>query len=330
MRVKNKKNEVNPKGLSKLISSEKTEILSNWIKLIQAQGGSYSNVSKSELHDLCSEFLSAFIEILEKNNFLKLRMFLEKLSQLRSSQGFRLSEVQRAYYSFYESVRPMIEQWQKKARVPEGSIERVSSIMIDTLFELSEAYYKRLNEKIDGYVDEVEHANLKLKETSIRDGLTGCYNHRYFLDTLDLEISRAKRYKRPFSIAIFDVDHFKNFNDNFGHPFGDEVLKGIGKILQESLRSSDSVFRYGGEEFSIIFPETKRREALLISDRIRVKIANNLFRIKRKKVNVTISGGVGELNEQHPDRETLISNADKALYLAKRHGRNEVTVYKKR
>jgi diguanylate cyclase (GGDEF)-like protein len=316
-----------PKNLAKRILADKSEILSSWLKHVKTFGGSYAQVSSSELLSTLGDFLDAFCETLAKGNFLNLRMWLDKTSRLRSSQGFRISEIQRCVYSLYYVLKPFLDQLEKKGEFSREASERVNSILIDILFELSEAYHKRLNERVEGYIEKIENINLKLKETSIRDELTGCYNHRYFHDVLSSELSRTTRYKRPLSIAMFDIDHFKKFNDTYGHPFGDKVLKEIGGILMKSVRGSDTVFRYGGEEFVIILPETKKEKAFIIVERLRKQISVSSFKINAKKTKVTVSGGIDGFDDNPIDKDTLISNTDKALYLAKRRGRNQVALF---
>ena len=240
------------KSLSDFIVSNKNEIADNLAKKIKTYGGSYAQVDEAELRDLSLEFVSAFLEVIEKGNYLKLRIFVEKVTRTRSEQGFRLSEVQRAYYSFYYVVKEFIAKNTNKL----GFMETINSVLIETLFELSESFHKRLNTKLDNYVREVEDINLKLKQTSIHDSLTGCYNRRYFDEALSLELSKSKRYERPLLIILFDIDHFKDLNDKFGHPFGDTVLKKVVNVISKSSRVSDMVFRYGGEEISVVLPET--------------------------------------------------------------------------
>ena len=316
-----------PKNLAKRILADKPEILSAWLKQIKTFGGSYAQVSSSELLSTTGDFLDAFCETLAKGNFLNLRMWLEKISRLRSAQGFRISEIQRSVYSLYYVLKPFLGRLEKNGEISREASERVNSVLTDILFELSEAYHKRLNERVEGYIEEIENINLKLKETSIRDEATGCYNHRYFHDVLNSEISRTVRYKRPLSIAMFDIDHFKKFNDTYGHPFGDKVLKEIGGILMKSVRGSDTVFRYGGEEFVIILPETKKEKAFIIVERLRKQIFASSFKINDKKTKVTVSGGIDGFDDKPIDKEALISNTDKALYLAKRRGRNRVVLF---
>lgn len=316
-----------PRNLGKVILVEKSVILPVWIRRIKSLGGSYVRTGYAELFDLCEEFFNALIEVLERNNFLSLRRFIEKLCHIRSSQGFRLSEVQRAYYSFFDVVKPIIKQLEAKALVPPGTLNTISDILLETMFELSEAYHRKLDGKIYNYIHIIEEANLELKKISTIDELTGCYNYRYFIYSLNSEIYRAKRYNRPLSLVMFDIDNFKGLNDKFGHLFGDKVLKKMGEVLRKTLRSSDAGFRYGGEEFSIILPETEREKAFISAERIRKEVSNTPFNIEDELLRITISGGVEGFSDKPLDKNSLIARADKALYLAKNNGRNQAMLY---
>ena len=163
---------------------------------------------------------------------------------------------------------------------------------------------------------------------AITDGLTGLYNHRHFRQQLNLEISRAGRYSRSLSLMMIDIDYFKRYNDTNGHLKGNEVLKDLARILKDMSREVDIVARYGGEEFAIIMPETERRKAKMLSERLRKKIESHPFENGRKQPNkkLTISIGVASCPENASKAAQLIETADKALYEAKRGGRNSVYV----
>lgn len=164
----------------------------------------------------------------------------------------------------------------------------------------------------------------RLQELADTDGLTGLYNHRYFQLSMDREIRRARRYKRPLSVMLFDIDHFKKFNDTYGHPIGDAVLKEISKIATGALRNTDILARYGGEEFVVIMPETDKSGALAVAERTRRAIADHVFNFNNlEPLNVTVSVGVGEMPPAKT-KEDLIKQADDALYRAKETGRNRV------
>ncbi len=157
------------------------------------------------------------------------------------------------------------------------------------------------------------------------DGLTELYNHRYFQDTLKKQIDTAKRYEQEFSLIIIDIDFFKKFNDIYGHQVGDAVLRTVAQILKKNTRATDYVCRYGGEEMSIILPQTSKKEALVNAQRICDAVAKTPLKVNNNtEVNITISLGVSAFPQDGEAPQKLIECADKALYYAKEHGRNQV------
>jgi diguanylate cyclase (GGDEF)-like protein len=166
----------------------------------------------------------------------------------------------------------------------------------------------------------------KLKKLSITDGLTQLYNSRYFYNQLKAEIDRTARYQRPLSLLLLDIDRFKDYNDNCGHLEGDKILVRLGEVIKSCLRKMDSAYRYGGEEFTVILPETEGDEAATVAERIRSAVeSDRKFPQKEKPLGpITISVGV---TEYHPgeDVAVLVQRADKAMYLSKQAGRNRVS-----
>ncbi|MGB1012904.1 MAG: diguanylate cyclase [Nannocystaceae bacterium] len=154
------------------------------------------------------------------------------------------------------------------------------------------------------------------------DGLTEIFNKRYFLETIDRELSRARRYDRPLALLMFDIDHFKVCNDTFGHRAGDYVLREIASIVRERARKVDVLARYGGEEFSLILPEVETKGAAIFGEKIRAMIEQARFVFEGHHIPITISVGVAELTASIANADDLIRAADANLYRAKNGGRN--------
>ena len=157
------------------------------------------------------------------------------------------------------------------------------------------------------------------------DGLTELYNHRYFQESLKKQVEISKRYEQPFSLLILDIDFFKKVNDTYGHQAGDAVLKQVAQILKKNARNTDVICRYGGEEMGIILPNTIAQEALNLAKRINSAVEEyNFILDTNKSGKVTVSVGVATFPENADNAKDLIEFADKGLYYAKEHGRNQV------
>ena len=157
------------------------------------------------------------------------------------------------------------------------------------------------------------------------DGLTELYNHRYFQEQMLMMVENAKRYDREFSLIILDIDFFKKFNDTFGHQAGDAVLRQVAHTLKKNVRATDIVCRYGGEEMSIILPNTPKDEASSTAQKICERVANNKYKLSNdKEGHVTISLGVATYPHDGSTPSEIIEAADKRLYSAKNNGRNRV------
>ena len=187
---------------------------------------------------------------------------------------------------------------------------------------------KQAKERAEKLAHELKGANEQLRELALRDGLTGLYNHRHFLAVLDKEVERATRYKRPFSLILFDLDHFKQVNDTHGHVRGDIVLKAISALVQKKVRLSDVVARYGGEEYVVVLPETDIQGAVKLAERLRRDVEKAVIAARNITIRVTISLGItaytpGTIIKSNAD---VIDAADKALYHSKNTGRNKLSI----
>lgn len=172
-----------------------------------------------------------------------------------------------------------------------------------------------------------EHAKMvdKLEELAITDGLTGLYNSRHFFSQLKTEIERYTRYRHPLSVLLLDIDLFKNYNDTWGHLEGDKVLMAMGEIITSCLRSNDTAYRYGGEEFTVVLPETRLEEACLVGERVRGILSQRVFTPEEETTaRVTISVGATQFST-NDTLESFIKRADKAMYDSKKAGRDRLT-----
>lgn len=181
------------------------------------------------------------------------------------------------------------------------------------------------------------HTQLKvhareMSQRAVTDGLTGLYNHTYFHQRIDEELSRAERYHRPLALLMLDLDGFKTYNDTFGHPKGDLILAEVARLITSSVRKVDVVCRYGGEEFAVILPETGPGAALAAAERIRQAVEGALLAAPLAAPDdeplraITVSAGVAGYPDNAANRVDLVEAADRALYLSKKKGKNTVTL----
>ena len=166
--------------------------------------------------------------------------------------------------------------------------------------------------------------NVALETLSVTDGLTGLFNHKHLMQTLQTELARAQRHKHPLSVLMVDVDHFKQYNDRFGHQMGDKLLADVAALFKRTTRSIDYAARYGGDEFLLLLHEVASADALMLADRVRRAVAATKFGPGDHKVTVSI--GVASYPEHGETAEAIIASADAGLYKAKRSGRNETVL----
>jgi diguanylate cyclase (GGDEF)-like protein len=173
--------------------------------------------------------------------------------------------------------------------------------------------------------DNIENAyHEEIYRLTTVDGLTQVYNKRYFMENLERELSRAQRYGRDLSLLIFDIDHFKNVNDTYGHLAGDHVLKQMAELVKNNTRREDFMARYGGEEFAVILPEIDHDRAMVMGEKVRKLVEAEVFVFEKTSMPTTVSIGVATVDDSISEATEMIKLADTNLYEAKRAGRNRV------
>jgi|SRR3989344_2745653 len=188
------------------------------------------------------------------------------------------------------------------------------------LSALDPKFRKKINELFENMHESIS----LLYEAATRDEKTGLYNSRFFETMLDMEIEKAKRGKQKLSLIIIDIDYFKKINDTYGHIKADEILVRLAKLLQNQVRKSDIVARFGGEEFIVLLPETNLEKTKRFSARLKKAIASDKM---LKKYNLSISGGITEFRKKD-NKKIFKHRADKALYQAKKSGRDKFVTVK--
>ena len=212
-----------------------------------------------------------------------------------------------------------------------GNHESLSDLVVPAIFFLGACFVLLVNVLS---LETTRNARrlIVLEQESITDPLTGIYNRRYLERRLTDEIARAHRYGMPLSVLLIDIDHFKHVNDVHGHQVGDLVLAGMAQLIATTLRTTDIVARYGGEEIMVIAPSTPVKTAADLAERLRKVVENASFEVPVElsrdisALSVTVSIGVACFSHHTKDSQDLVQNADKALYRAKNAGRNRVVM----
>ena len=257
-----------------------------------------------------------------------------RIMTMTISLGLLLTISLTAYFLGLTIVRPLDRLTKGAAKVAAGDLEVKLSVVghseVGYLTEVFNDMVARLREgrgALASINKTLSEKNEELRNLSITDSLTGLYNRRHFMEVLANEVARAGRHKQGFSVMMIDTDHFKKYNDTFGHQAGDDLLKKIGSIFKESLRNIDYAARYGGDEFIVLLPGTGSGGAFEVGDRIRQRVAAETLSGETGGASVTLSIGLVTFRSVHSETlETIIASADSALYHAKRSGRNQVVL----
>ncbi len=256
-------------------------------------------------HDLTPEILQEFMD--ETNEILgEVRETVEEFVQVTkdhvnevklSLKSMDKKDEEKIFHEDIAALRQKNKQLEEQAKQTENKVREQAKIIADL------------------------RAKVRI------DGLTGLLNRRALENDLQKELSKVKRYHYPLSLIMCDIDHFKRINDTYGHGIGDKVLRNLALIWKKSVRETDSVYRYGGEEFMIIAPHTSKEDSFKLAERLRKKVSTYKFVVEPpdKFITITVSLGVTQMQPEESVQE-LIDRVDKALYKAKKGGRNRTVV----
>jgi len=245
---------------------------------------------------------------------------LELLKEVRLISPETLVVVMTSHASLETAISALREGAHDYLTKPFDELDMISSVVNRAIDKI------QLQADLKHKTTELEELNRTLREMADRDGLTTLNNHRYLREALEREIARSARHERVFSLILMDLDRFKRFNDTYGHLAGDAALRTIGSILKSCCRASAVPARYGGEEFIVLAPEIDAAQARVFAEVLRQRVERTRFegREPGDVVSLTLSLGIATFPQDGQDAESLIEQADKALYRAKAAGRNQV------
>jgi diguanylate cyclase (GGDEF)-like protein len=251
---------------------------------------------------------------------------IELAADLRAF-GLRLPDLQRAATRLRTVlVAIAAETFKDGSGQAAAAIDLIDNLIDALVSAFGEFYLQTATAELRQVLEEQREALAMLEERSQRDSLTGLYNHAHFYTVLGTESERARRYTRPLTLLLLDIDHFKAVNDRYGHQRGDDVLVAVSREMTHLLRRSDTLSRYGGEEFAIILPETSWEQGVEVAQKVRNAVAGLEFSEAGESYSVTVSVGVAQLLVHGSTVGDLVRAADRALYDAKAAGRDGVRV----
>lgn len=280
-----------------------------------------------ELRDQLLKVKEKIIGLLNKED-MPSDMFLEQLKHLEEThhvQIYALVLLMLTHLNFEEmEAKAHIVKILDHRKKMKEKLKRDIGLRVTAL-----DYFLNIEKKLDNPKVIEFSIYEKTEKSALTDWLTGLHNQRFFRIYFQKELQRAKRYKFPLSLFFLDLDDFKEINDQHGHLFGDVVLKEAAKIIQRNVRDSDVSFRYGGEEFAVILPETTRMGAYIVAERIRKGVEEWFQKVELigKKLRLTISGGISVFPDDALSFTDMIDKADKALYHSKAEGKNRISIF---
>jgi diguanylate cyclase (GGDEF)-like protein len=261
-----------------------------------------------------------FFELFPEVNKVWFRRKVESVVTL-GTPAFTVWE-QRPYLVRFRNYQPITAQqdymYQNSTFLPLRSTNNEIGHICVVIYDVTEVACNRLL---------LQASNQKLQQLSSTDRLTSLYNRGHWEEALKLEYAKFSRYGHVAALIMFDIDHFKQVNDTYGHPFGDQVIQRVASVAKDMVRDADVLGRYGGEEFAVLLPGTDQEGGRILAERLREAIEAAEVFFEGERVAFTVSLGVAQLTAEVAEYKQLIERADRALYASKKGGRNRVTVY---
>lgn len=309
--------------------------MGNLVKVNDFLNKHYKTVSKSKNNLTLSNLAYLQSLIIRSTNKKEANRLLEKSEALKA-RYFKKDSADRLHLQIHQISKAFLEQKLVSQTNKLSDIKLwfwkalVAAIVVASLFTVMLLRLKRANSKLKKQIDtlhSVQDNNEQLNRIARIDTLTGIYNRRFMSEKLTEESARHERSNNPLCIILIDIDHFKKFNDNFGHKCGDIILKKTATTLKETARKQDILARWGGEEFIFLLPETRLEGAKVVAEKLRKQIAEQLITHDGITHGITISAGAAMCDPNHNIND-CINHADAALYQAKHEGRNRVAVHR--
>jgi diguanylate cyclase (GGDEF)-like protein len=261
-----------------------------------------------------------FFELFPEVNKVWFRRKVESVVTL-GTPAFTVWE-QRPYLVRFRNYQPITAQqdymYQNSTFLPLRSTNNEIGHICVVIYDVTEVACNRLL---------LQASNQQLQQLSSTDRLTSLYNRGHWEEALKLEYAKFSRYGHVAALIMFDIDHFKQVNDTYGHPFGDQVIQRVASVAKDMVRDADVLGRYGGEEFAVLLPGTDQEGGRILAERLREAIEAAEVFFEGERVAFTVSLGVAQLTAEVAEYKQLIERADRALYASKKGGRNRVTVY---
>lgn len=315
-------------NLINVLTKKRDEIVTKWVDTLKSlKDTPYEKRGDDELKEMWSECFDGYLLAIEKNDYQKISDFIKQHFSLTEELKFNLANIEKGILAFRESVWQVLRDYYKDDLAQfVQAIQEIDKCLNKSIYELARTYDHDVESKLIRYVEQIEQASKTTEGLPLTDGLTSLYSYSHFKRSLAREIKKAQRYRRSLSIVILDIDSFKDYNEAYGRPNGDIVIKQISDMLEKNSRDVDITSHYKGGKFIIALPETAKMDANIMAERIRKLVEDYSFSGEQTQPGkkLTISGGVSSYPDDGDTQEGLVHLAEKLMQQAKKQGHNQI------